>query len=262
MDNQFILTQEELAFFVYHNQRGILLGISDPFAEMSGSEKTKQLMDVEQGLIARGICKPVFGGKLKLSPEHEDMLKICTGFEQYIGLDWKKASEPPETKRFYKAEGKWVSISDQEEGVCLSLETPGTVKSILTKYPKPAQDSLPQQYIQLQKRVLNELTRLIQNGEQSNASSFLADKGISAAEQRLIMKVICGETDLFILTLCSCTEGAYKLETVSVAVEDGVLWEWYQAVDSSDRTVFGLKCGGPSELDRLWKEAQQWLKVL
>ena len=261
MDDRFILSQEELAFFVHHNRKGVLLGVPDPFAEMSGPDRAKNMIDVEQGLISRGICKPAFGGKLKLPSAWEEMLNICMGFDYYIGFDWKKEENPPATERYYGTDGKWISMLDQEDGLLLSFETPESVKSALKECPKVIPDGSSQQSIQLQKRVINELTRLIQNGEWNKAAAILSDNRFTDAEQKVFLNAICGKSDLFVLTLCSHSEEGYKLETASVAIEEGVLWEWYQTVDSSDRTVFGLRRGGSSELTGLQEEAEQWLTV-
>lgn len=255
---QFELSAAEIVFLAQRYGKGSWLGVSDPLDGISKAEKASIFAEIEEDLIQKKMCRPAFGGKLIFCPEMQSLIEICMECEYHLRVERKKRENDLVIERYYSLGGQWASLLAGEHGLILSHTSKEQIQEVVKSLPVAKNIPTAEYAIEVTKRKVNEIMRLVQLGKLGEVREILKNIGCEKADQELFLAAITGEADAISLKLRSKVEGKYVPQDAFLAVLDGNVWEWYQTVDEDDRTVLGLRPGADGEYSELRKVAEQW----
>lgn len=255
----YVLRAEDLVYLVQMRDKGMLMGISDPFQTLTDAERADAAAEAEETLADRGLLKMAFGGKSSIDEGLEALLAVCTEFDRYIGFDRRGEAGDAETKRYYNKGDVWATITDAEqEAFQLSYVSREQVRAEIDTFPEANFPETEVPELLLQRRELSRIVRHIRSGERSQAAAVLADYDFSKESGQLLLDALERKLPFLSLTLAAPTPEGLAMENAVVVSKDGKLAEFYQTVAEDDRTMIGLHSARQGVYVKLKEVAEQW----
>lgn len=253
------LSDKELIYLLEEFDGDIFPGITDPFEDMSESEKMDAVLEAEESLQDRGYRKRMFGGRTEYDENLSSIIKICATFEKYIGFDERNDSKILTTERFYMSKGKWVQISGGPEIFTLAERDSDYIDSFLNKVPKDTGSKSNEITILMPLEQYEDVVNLVQEGQIDVAKEKLKSLNLDDFNEKFLIDGLSYNIRYAAITVVNRNESNISVDCVATLISDDAMAELYSVAGEGDIQMVGFRPVTAGSWIKIKEVIKEWL---